>query len=138
MDILSLDSRGCDTYPTPNSPRVAQMIDPAEKERLERLEARISEVKKAHAEPEPRVDEHYSQAQVAWRMVTELVAGLLIGFGMGYGLDAILGTKPICMAVFTLLGFIAGVKTMLRSVTEIQEQNAATVAQDDEGRNSGG
>ncbi|MCT4578028.1 MULTISPECIES: AtpZ/AtpI family protein [Alphaproteobacteria] len=114
------------------------MIDPAEKERLERLEARISEAKKAHAEPEPRADEHYSQAQVAWRMVTELVAGLLIGFGMGYGLDAILGTKPVFMAVFTLLGFIAGVKTMLRSVTEIQDQHAATAAQDDEGRNSGG
>lgn len=114
------------------------MIDPAEKERLERLEARISEVKKAHAEPEPRGDEHYSQAQVAWRMVTELVAGLLIGFGIGYGLDAVFGTIPIFMAIFTLLGFIAGVKTMLRSVTEIQEKQAATAAQDDEGRNSGG
>ncbi|NVO24479.1 F0F1 ATP synthase subunit I [Donghicola sp. C2-DW-16] len=114
------------------------MIDPAEKERLERLEARISEVKKAHAEPEPRGDEHYTQAQVAWRMVTELVAGLLIGFGIGYGLDAVFGTMPIFMAIFTLLGFIAGVKTMLRSVTEIQEKQAATAAQDDEGRNSGG
>lgn len=114
------------------------MIDPAEKERLERLEARISEVKKAHAEPEPRADEHYSQAQVAWRMVTELVAGLLIGCGMGLGLDAVFKTKPIFMAVFTLLGFISGVKVMLRSVKEIQEQQAATAAQDDEGRNSGG
>jgi ATP synthase protein I len=42
------------------------------------------------------------------------------------------------MLIFTLLGFIAGVKTMLRSVTEIQEKQAATAAQDDEGRNSGG
>ncbi|MEC9198402.1 AtpZ/AtpI family protein [Donghicola tyrosinivorans] len=114
------------------------MIDPAEKERLAELEARIDAAKKAAAEPEPRADEHYSQAQVAWRMVTELVAGLLIGFGMGYGLDAVFGTTPFLMLIFTLLGFIAGVKTMLRSVTEIQEKQAATAAQDDEGRNSGG
>jgi ATP synthase protein I len=37
------------------------------------------------------------------------------------------------MVVFTLLGFIAGVKTMIRSAQEVQRKNeAADAARDDE------
>jgi F0F1-type ATP synthase assembly protein I len=68
------------------------------------------------------MEEHIRQAQLAWRMVIELVAGLGIGFGIGYGLDALLGTRPWLMVVFTLLGFIAGVKTMIRSAEEVQRK----------------
>ena len=56
------------------------MTDPDQKQKLAELEARIAAAKDAQA-PEPRRDEHYSQAQLAWRMVIELVAGLGIGFG---------------------------------------------------------
>lgn len=57
---------------------------------------------------------------MAWRLVIELVAGLGIGFGIGYGLDIYLGTLPWLLIVFTLLGFIAGVRTMMRSAEEMQ------------------
>ena len=92
-----------------------------EAERLKALEARIAAARKA-AEPEPHMGEHYSQAQLAWRMVIELVAGLGIGFGIGYGLDVLLGTGPWLMVVFVILGFIAGVKTMIRSAQEVQRK----------------
>lgn len=59
-------------------------------------------------------------AQVGWRMVIELVAGLGIGAAMGYGLDVLFGTLPIFLVVLTLLGFAAGVQTMMRSAREIQ------------------
>ena len=84
-------------------------------------------MKAAHA-PKPRVDEHYSQANLAWRMVIELVAGLGIGFGIGYGLDSLFGTLPIFLVLFTLLGLAAGVKTMLRSATEVQTAKQADEA----------
>ena len=79
------------------------------------------------------MEEHYSQAQLAWRMVIELVAGLGIGFGIGYGLDVLIGTRPWLMVVFTILGFIAGVKTMIRSAEEVQrkQMDAAAKADDD-------
>lgn len=35
---------------------------------------------------------------MAWRMVTELVAGLAIGFA-GFGLDYLFGTTPFLMVV---------------------------------------
>jgi ATP synthase protein I len=80
-------------------------------------------------DPKPHTDEHYSQAQLAWRMVIELVAGLMIGFGIGYGLDTLLGTMPIFLMIFTVLGFAAGVQTMVRSAREIQKQGEAEEAE---------
>ena len=64
-------------------------------------------------------------------MVIELVAGLGIGFAMGYGLDWLFGTLPIFMVLFTLLGLAAGVKTMLRSAQEVQEKKLAEEARKD-------
>jgi ATP synthase protein I len=94
---------------------------------MAQLEERLAAARKAQ-EPKPRVDEHYSLANQAWRMVIELVAGLLIGFGIGYGLDSLFGTTPIFLVLFTLLGLAAGVKTMLRSAQEIQDQKLADEA----------
>ncbi|MGR3291561.1 MAG: AtpZ/AtpI family protein [Paracoccaceae bacterium] len=99
------------------------MVDPADKDRLEKLEKRIKELKGAEA-PTSKMEDHHSQAHLAWRMVIELVAGIVIGFGIGYGLDVLLGTLPIFLVLFVLLGFAAGVRVMMRSVKEIQEQGA--------------
>jgi len=96
------------------------VTDPEQSERLAELEARIAKLRTKDA-PKPHQEEHYSQAQLAWRMVIELVAGLLIGFGMGYGLDQLFGTIPIFLVIFTFLGLAAGVKTMMRSAEEIQK-----------------
>lgn len=103
------------------------MTEDDQKQRLAQLEARISAAKQAQA-PQPRADEHYSQANLAWRMVIELVSGLGIGFSIGYGLDSLFGTLPILLVLFTLLGLAAGVKTMLRSAKEIQAKIEAEEA----------
>ena len=86
--------------------------------RLEALEAKLAE-KRAPDEPKRHQDEHHSQVQMGWRMVTELVAGLGIGFAMGYGLDLVFGTAPLLMIIFVLLGFAAGIKTMMRTAKEM-------------------
>ena len=92
--------------------------------KLEALEAKLA-VKRQMLAPKPHMEEHYSQAQHAWRMVIELVSGLMIGFGMGYGLDALFGTNPFLLITFTLLGFIAGIKTMIRSAREMEKSAEA-------------
>jgi ATP synthase protein I len=88
-------------------------------DRLRSLESRLERYRKPD-ETRPHSAEHYSQAQLAWRMVIELVAGLAIGFGIGYGLDRLLGTMPVFLVLFIFLGLAAGVKTMLRSAREVQ------------------
>ena len=107
------------------------MAEEPDPERLKRLEERIAEVRKAH-EPEPRVEQHYSQASQGWRMVIELVSGLGIGFVIGYGADYVFGTLPWFLVTFTLLGFAAGVKTMLRTAQEFQQGNMAALAPHDD------
>ena len=104
------------------------MADPDQQQQLEQLEAKIDAAKQRSA-PKPRADEHYSQANLAWRMVIELVAGLGIGFGIGYGWDLLFGTLPIFMVLFVMLGLAAGVKTMLRSAQEIQDKKVAEEAE---------
>jgi len=95
------------------------MHDQPNPERLKALEARLAEAK--GKDDAPALEEHYSQAQMGWRMVTEFVAGLLLGFGIGYGLDTLLGTGPWMMLVFTLFGLAAGVKTMMATAQELQK-----------------
>ncbi|MBJ3763426.1 AtpZ/AtpI family protein [Maribius pontilimi] len=85
---------------------------------MKALEQRLAAARKTQ-EPKPRSDEHYSMANMAWRMVTELTAGLLIGFGIGYGLDYAFGTMPLFLVIFVLLGLAAGVNVMLRTAKEI-------------------
>ncbi|WP_099827049.1 AtpZ/AtpI family protein [Oceaniglobus indicus] len=107
------------------------MSEPPSDARLKALEDRISAAKAEHG-PRPRSDEHYSQANIAWRMVIELVAGLGIGFGMGYGLDLLFGTLPVFMLIFVGLGLAAGVKTMMRTAKELEVKAMQADGQDPE------
>ena len=93
-----------------------------DRDRMRDLETRIAEAKARHTPPPRPSQAAHSQAEVAWRMVIELVAGLLIGFGIGIGLDALLGTRPIFLVLMTMLGFAAGVKTMMGSARELQDR----------------
>jgi len=104
------------------------MPDAPEPSDLDTLDARIKAAK-AVKENGHRHQDHHSAAGAAWRMVIELVVGLAMGFGIGYGLDHVFGTIPIFLVLFTLLGFAAGVRTMMRSATEIQEANAKAEAE---------
>lgn len=99
------------------------MTETPDPDRLKKLEERIRKAQKAQ-EPEPPVENVVTNAAMAWRMVVELVVGVAIGFGIGYGLDSLFGTMPVFLVLFILAGFAAGVRTMLRSVQEIQRENA--------------
>ena len=86
---------------------------------LRDLGAKIESAKQ-NSVNKPKVEDHHSGLQHAWRMVIELVSGLAVGFGLGYGLDIAFGTLPIFMIIFTLLGFVAGIRTMLSTAKEVQ------------------
>lgn len=104
------------------------MLSKADQARLEALDKRIASAKAAHTPKRKESPDSHRQAQLAWRMVIELVSGLMIGFGIGYGLDTLLGTMPIFLVLFIFVGLAAGVKTMLISAKEMQ---ARAMAADD-------
>jgi ATP synthase protein I len=51
---------------------------------------------------------------IGMRVGIELVSALVVAVAIGYGLDRLLGTKPILTAVFVLLGGAAGILNVWR------------------------
>ena len=98
---------------------------------LHDLGQKIKSAKQSY-EDEPKVEDHHSGLQHAWRMVIELVSGLAIGFGLGYGLDIVFETLPIFMIIFTLLGFVAGIRTMLSTAKEVQRDQEQRLSENSE------
>jgi ATP synthase protein I len=98
---------------------LGSMQDDPFRERLKRLEERIEAARGPKA-GEARQRSKTEISALGWRLVTELLAGMLLGLAIGYGLDRLFGTLPLFLVVFALLGFAAGVRTMLRSVEEVK------------------
>ena len=73
-----------------------------------------------------------TQMGIAFRFATELVAALLIGGALGWGLDWLFGyfgihTKPVFLIVFFLLGAAAGIRGVMRAANEINADIAANM-----------
>jgi ATP synthase protein I len=56
-----------------------------------------------------------------FRLSSELVAGVLVGAGLGWGIDRLLGTSPWGLMVLLLLGFAAGVLNVMRAAGVVPE-----------------
>ena len=99
-------------------------------DRLRRLEARLDGLKEKPKPAPTNTVKGFSQGEVAWRMVIELCTGMILGLAIGYGLDVLFGTLPIFLIIFSLIGFAAGVKTMLGSARQLAQTNAVDPATD--------
>lgn len=83
------------------------------------LAARIAAAQdKTKPTPGPNYAAKYNALSLAWRMTLELVVGSAIGFAIGFGLDALIGTAPLFLIVFGLLGFAAGVRVVMATAQE--------------------
>ena len=127
-----IDSPCRGDYPTRITLGQEFYVPTPDPQKLTELENRIAKMKATTA-PQPAKEEHYTMVNMAWRMVIELVAGIAIGFGIGYGLDRLFGTLPVFLILFIGLGFVAGVRTMMRTAQEVQEMHMARAADDKEG-----
>ena len=94
-----------------------------ERDALDRLSRRIDAVRE-QIDPPPKsaAPGKYQALTLAWRMVLELVIGCAIGAAIGYAIDEVAGTGPLFLAVFGLLGFAAGVKTMMASAAQVRRE----------------
>ena len=52
---------------------------------------------------------------LGFRLAADFVAGIVLGAALGWGFDRLLGTSPWGLVVFVLLGFAAGILSVLRS-----------------------
>ena len=96
------------------------MNESSKKENLDQLDKRIEEFKSKKEENRPK---RLKVQNDGWRMVIELVTGMVLGVSLGMALDYIVGSEPIFLIVFSLLGFMAGVKTMIATAKKMNETN---------------
>ena len=91
---------------------------------LDDLGARLDAARTKHEGPEREQTTDGSMLGQAWRMSTELVVSVVVGLGLGYGLDVILGSKPWGMLIGLCFGFAAGIMAVLRTSAKMDAQNA--------------
>ena len=100
-------------------------------DKLSDLGKRVDEAQKRHAAAAKRPPQ--SQAGIAGRFATELVVALVVGGGLGWGIDWLCGhfgfhTRPVFLIVFFVLGATAGIRNVMRAATEINAEIAAKSA----------
>jgi ATP synthase protein I len=103
-------------------------------DRLNDLGKRLDELQTRQAAKTQR--QAPSQSSIAFRFATELMAALIVGGGLGWGIDWLFGhfgfhTRPAFMILFFVLGAAAGIRNVMRAAGEI---NAAQAAAKDEKR----
>ena len=97
-------------------------------DQLRDLGARLDKLQATRAERDKRPPP--TQLGIAGRFSTELVAALLVGGGLGWGIDWLFGrlgfhTRPVFMIVFFVLGSAAGIFNVVRAAKEINAEIAA-------------
>ncbi len=99
-------------------------------DRLKDLGARLEEAQHRSAvkakSPPP------TQLGIAGRFATELVAALVVGGGLGWGVDwlRLPGSgfqphKPVFLIVFFILGAAAGIRNVMHAATELNARMAS-------------
>jgi ATP synthase protein I len=98
--------------------------------RLGSLDQRLSEVRDSRKIRTDQSGNEQDAAQakasamaVGLRLSSELVAGVLVGAGLGWGFDRLLSTSPWGLIIFLLLGFTAGVINVMRAAGVMAKQS---------------
>jgi len=87
--------------------------------RLQRLNEGLGHARDAAGGPSDSPDREQAATASGYakgfRLSSELVAGVVVGAGIGWFIDRWLGVSPWGLIVFVLLGFAAGVLNVMRS-----------------------
>ncbi len=88
--------------------------------RLRDLKGRLGKAEKARKKGATPDTQRANSIGLAFRLATELVAGLLVGGVIGWYLDKWLGTSPVMLLIFFALGAAAGIFNVIRTAREMQ------------------
>lgn len=95
---------------------------------LSDLDKRIRSARKSTKDPRKQPDDdagarRSSDMSLAFRMSSDLVAGVLVGAFIGWGLDWVFGSSPFGLIVFLGAGTVAGVRNLLRTVRRMSGED---------------
>jgi ATP synthase protein I len=99
-------------------------ISPEEREALKRrsegIGRRLDEVQSRQNVGRPQNNVRGAAYGQAFKIAAELVAGIVVGGGIGWFLDQQFGTLPFLMVLFVVLGFAAGLLNVIRGAQQAQ------------------
>ncbi len=100
---------------------------PGDKELLNRLDSLGSRLRKHQQAIEFEVEKQNGSKSAgfaqAMKLSSEFIVAIIVGAGIGYAIDTVLGTSPWGMIVLLFLGFGAGALNALRSAGMVAETN---------------
>jgi ATP synthase protein I len=108
------------------------------KQRSDGIGKRLDDVKSRHNVGQSGHPERGAAYGQAIKISAELIVGLVFGGAIGWFLDKQLGTMPILLICFVMLGFAAGLLNVVRGARRAQaaaeplQRAAHSVADDDE------
>lgn len=104
--------------------------------RLRDLQGRLGKAELARKKGNVPEKRRAASIGLAFRLATELVAGLVVGGAIGWFLDNWLGTLPLMLLVFFALGAAAGIFNVIRTAREMQVDITANKPDDEPGNGS--
>jgi len=99
----------------PDDGRGRDETDERRRPDLADVEARL---RKARGEEKPQQTVPPAARSMAYRLGSDIIAGLLAGAILGWGLDKVLATSPWLLIVCLLLGFAGGVANAIRQLQD--------------------
>ena len=99
---------------------------------LDALESKLKAARERREGPKrEEKDTDPSGLGVAWRLSTELLVSVLVGFLLGYGVDTLLGTNPWGTLIGLGFGIAAGFMGVFRVAAAMDAKNADIPIGDD-------
>lgn len=86
----------------------------------QRLRQQRESTDKTGNKPAQMAGVSHRQTAVAYRVLVDMIAGLLVGGFLGYWLDRWMGSAPWGLVILLLLGFIAGANNAWRAIRRFQ------------------
>ena len=90
------------------------------KRRLHDLEDKVRGARQRHEPPSSEAPNRGTAMGEALKLSTEMIGGVAVGGFIGWALDRWLGTAPILMVMFLLLGGAAGIMNVIRTAQRRQ------------------
>jgi ATP synthase protein I len=87
-----------------------------ERKRMDDLDARLKKARGTGVKPTQDMRVSHRETGVAYRILVDMIAGLLVGGFIGYWLDRWQGWAPYSLIVGLIVGFAAGANNAWRAI----------------------
>ena len=105
---------------------------------LRSLDARLDAFEAKKAAEQPIHAQNEKSSQDGYRLLADLIGGVLVGLGFGWLLDRYAGTGPWGMVGGLLIGMGSSIYIVVRKATKLSAQASVRPERDEAGGDTGG